>query len=163
MKKNGSTTVAATMYLAHLAGLKLFVTGGIGGVHRGADKTFDISADLTELARTPVTVVSAGIKSILDVGKTVEVMAAPSSPCSLSVKSLLRLSHSLVNGRLDLTLVFLILIGNGHGHQSACLDQQVFSLCDDGSSLKPVLHSHRTLILARREEEIRHGVALVRE
>ena len=50
MKKNGSTTVAATMYLAHLAGLKLFVTGGIGGVHRGADKTFDISADLTELA-----------------------------------------------------------------------------------------------------------------
>ena len=74
MKKNGSTTVAATMYLAHLAGLKLFVTGGIGGVHRGADKTFDISADLTELARTPVTVVSAGIKSILDVGKTVEVL-----------------------------------------------------------------------------------------
>lgn len=61
-QKNGSTTVAATMYLAHLAGLKIFVTGGIGGVHRGAETTFDISADLTELGRTPIAVVSAGAK-----------------------------------------------------------------------------------------------------
>lgn len=59
---NGSTTVAATMFLANLAGLKLFVTGGIGGVHRGAETTFDISADLTELGRTPIAVVSAGAK-----------------------------------------------------------------------------------------------------
>ena len=71
---NGSTTVAATMYIAYLAGIKVFVTGGIGGVHRGAEKTFDISADLTELSRTPVTVVSAGIKSILDVPKTLEML-----------------------------------------------------------------------------------------
>lgn len=73
-KLNGSTTVAATMYIAHLADLQIFVTGGIGGVHRGAEKTFDISADLTELGKTPVTVVSAGIKSILDVPKTIEVL-----------------------------------------------------------------------------------------
>jgi pseudouridylate synthase len=73
-KGNGSTTVAATMYIAYLAGIKIFVTGGIGGVHRGAEDTFDISADLTELSRTPVTVVSAGIKSILDVPKTLELL-----------------------------------------------------------------------------------------
>jgi len=74
MGLNGSTTVAATMYLAHLGGLKIFVTGGIGGVHRGAESTFDMSADLTELSHTPITVVSAGIKSILDVPKTLEML-----------------------------------------------------------------------------------------
>ena len=62
------------MYIAYLAGIKVFVTGGIGGVHRGAEQTFDISADLTELSRTPVAVVSAGIKSILDVPKTLEML-----------------------------------------------------------------------------------------
>lgn len=71
-KLDGSTTVAATMYLANKAGLKIFVTGGIGGVHRGAETTFDISADLTELGQTPVAVVCAGAKSILDIGKTLE-------------------------------------------------------------------------------------------
>jgi len=68
----GATTVSATMILAHLAGIKVFVTGGIGGVHRGAAETMDISADLTELGRTPVTVVCAGAKSILDIGLTLE-------------------------------------------------------------------------------------------
>ncbi len=68
----GATTVAATMHLAHLAGVRIFATGGIGGVHRGAAHSFDISADLTELARTPVAVVSAGVKSILDIGLTLE-------------------------------------------------------------------------------------------
>jgi pseudouridylate synthase len=68
----GATTVAATMIAAHLAGLRVFVTGGIGGVHRGAQTSFDISADLTELARTPVAVVCAGAKSILDLGLTLE-------------------------------------------------------------------------------------------
>lgn len=68
----GSTTVAATMRIAHLAGIKIFVTGGIGGVHRGAEKTMDVSADLTEMGQTPVAVVSAGIKSILDIGLTLE-------------------------------------------------------------------------------------------
>ena len=68
----GATTVAATMRLAALAGIRVFATGGIGGVHRGATHTFDISADLTELATTPVAVVSAGVKSILDIGLTLE-------------------------------------------------------------------------------------------
>jgi pseudouridylate synthase len=70
--RTGATTVAATMRIAALAGIRLFATGGIGGVHRGAAATFDVSADLTELASTPVAVVSAGIKSILDIGLTLE-------------------------------------------------------------------------------------------
>ena len=70
----GATTVAATMICAHLAGIAVFATGGIGGVHRGAEVSFDISADLQELARTPVTVVAAGAKAILDLPKTLEVL-----------------------------------------------------------------------------------------
>lgn len=70
----GATTVAATMICAHLAGIGVFATGGIGGVHRGAERSFDISADLHELARTPVTVVAAGAKAILDLPKTLEVL-----------------------------------------------------------------------------------------
>ncbi len=68
------TTVAATMYVADLAGIEIFATGGIGGVHRGAVETFDISADLVELSRTRVAVVCAGAKSILDIEKTLEVL-----------------------------------------------------------------------------------------
>lgn len=70
----GATTVAATMVIAALAGIRVFATGGIGGVHRGAAQSLDISADLQELARTPVAVVCAGIKSILDIGLTLEVL-----------------------------------------------------------------------------------------
>lgn len=70
----GATTVAATMICAHLAGISVFATGGIGGVHRGAETSFDISADLRELAETPVTVVAAGAKAILDLPKTLEVL-----------------------------------------------------------------------------------------
>ncbi|WP_428540022.1 pseudouridine-5'-phosphate glycosidase [Profundibacter sp.] len=70
----GATTVAATMIAADQAGIRVFATGGIGGVHRGAETTFDISADLYELAQTPVTVVAAGPKAILDVPKTLEVL-----------------------------------------------------------------------------------------
>ena len=72
--RTGATTVAATMIAAHLAGIRIFATGGIGGVHRGAEKSFDISADLTELSRTPVTVVCAGAKALLDLAKTLEVL-----------------------------------------------------------------------------------------
>jgi len=70
----GATTVAATMIAAHAAGIDVFATGGIGGVHRGAETSFDVSADLHELARTPVTVVAAGAKAILDLPKTLEVL-----------------------------------------------------------------------------------------
>ncbi|MCR9148771.1 MAG: pseudouridine-5'-phosphate glycosidase [Rhodobacteraceae bacterium] len=72
--RTGATTVAATMICAHLAGIEVFATGGIGGVHRGAETSFDISADLRELARSPVTVVAAGAKAILDLPKTLEVL-----------------------------------------------------------------------------------------
>lgn len=71
-KLDGATTVATTMIFAHMAGIKVFATGGIGGVHRGAQETFDISADLQELAHTSVAVVCAGAKSILDLGLTLE-------------------------------------------------------------------------------------------
>lgn len=71
-KLSAATTVSATMICANIASLKIFATGGIGGVHRNAQQTFDISADLTELAQTPIAVVSAGIKSILDIGLTIE-------------------------------------------------------------------------------------------
>ncbi|WP_037315841.1 pseudouridine-5'-phosphate glycosidase [Ruegeria halocynthiae] len=70
----GATTVAATMIAAHYAGIEVFATGGIGGVHQGAETSFDISADLHELAQTPVTVVAAGAKAILDLAKTLEVL-----------------------------------------------------------------------------------------
>ncbi|KAL8527456.1 hypothetical protein ACS0TY_005347 [Phlomoides rotata] len=69
---NGATTVSATMFFADLVGIPIFVTGGIGGVHRHGESTMDISSDLTELGRTPVTVVSAGVKSILDISRTLE-------------------------------------------------------------------------------------------
>ncbi len=71
---HGATTVASTMRLAGLAGIELFVTGGLGGVHQGAESSMDVSADLTELSRTRVAVVSAGVKSILDIERTLEVL-----------------------------------------------------------------------------------------
>ena len=73
-KKIGATTVAATMIAAHLVGIKVFATGGVGGVHRGAEDSFDISADLKEFAQTLVIVVSAGAKAILDLPKTLEIL-----------------------------------------------------------------------------------------
>ena len=77
---DGSTTVAATMICARLAGIEVFATGGIGGVHRGAETSFDISADLDELARTAVTVVCAGAKAILDLPKTLEALETRGVP-----------------------------------------------------------------------------------
>ena len=78
--ETGSTTVAATMICAALAGIHVFATGGIGGVHRGAEDSFDVSADLNELSRTPVTVVAAGAKAILDISKTLEVLETNGVP-----------------------------------------------------------------------------------
>ncbi len=77
---HGATTVASTMRIAALAGIRVFATGGIGGVHRGAGESFDVSADLTELATTDVAVVSAGVKSILDIGATLEQLETLSVP-----------------------------------------------------------------------------------
>ena len=77
---DGATTVATTMIIAHLAGIRVFATGGIGGVHRGAETTMDISADLEELGRTPVMVVCAGAKAILDLGLTLEYLETKGVP-----------------------------------------------------------------------------------
>ncbi|MBF0806772.1 MULTISPECIES: pseudouridine-5'-phosphate glycosidase [unclassified Streptococcus] len=79
-KKIGATTVATTMIGAHLAGIPFFVTGGIGGVHRGYEETLDVSADLEELAQTPVTVICAGAKSILDLPRTLEYLETKGVP-----------------------------------------------------------------------------------
>ncbi len=79
-RQTGATTVAATMICAHLAGIAVFATGGVGGVHRGAEHSFDVSADLLELAQTPVTVVAAGAKAILDLPKTLEVLETHGVP-----------------------------------------------------------------------------------
>ena len=79
-KQDGGTTVAATMICARMAGISIFVTGGIGGVHRGSEKTMDISGDLMELARTNVAVVCAGIKSILDIPRTLEYLETQGVP-----------------------------------------------------------------------------------
>ena len=78
--QDGATTVTTTMIIAHMAGIKVFATGGIGGVHRGAETTMDISADLEELAHTPVMVVCAGAKSILDLGLTLEYLETHGVP-----------------------------------------------------------------------------------
>lgn len=79
-KADGATTVTTTMIIAHMAGINIFATGGIGGVHRGAEVTMDISADLEELAQTPVMVVCAGAKSILDLGLTLEYLETKGVP-----------------------------------------------------------------------------------
>lgn len=79
-RRSGATTVASTAYLASLAGVRVFSTGGLGGVHRGASETFDESADLSILASSPITVVSAGVKSILDIGATLERLETLSVP-----------------------------------------------------------------------------------
>ncbi|HWO74595.1 MAG TPA: pseudouridine-5'-phosphate glycosidase [Bacillus sp. (in: firmicutes)] len=105
-KKNGATTVAGTMICAQLAGIPLFVTGGIGGVHRGAEETMDISADLEELSQTNVAVVCAGAKSILDLGLTMEYLETKGVPVVGYQTEVLpafytRTSPYEVNNRLD--------------------------------------------------------------
>ncbi|SFD74216.1 pseudouridine-5'-phosphate glycosidase [Sulfitobacter brevis] len=121
----GATTVAATMIAAHQAGIAVFATGGIGGVHKGAEDSFDISADLMELAQTPVTVVAAGAKAILDVAKTLEVLETQGVPvitygqdsfpafwsASSPLKSPLRLDDADAIARAHLTRAALGLPG----------------------------------------------------
>ncbi len=111
---NGATTVAGTMVIARMAGIRIFATGGTGGVHREARDTFDISADLFELARTPVAVVSSGVKSILDIGATLEYLetlgvpvvgyGTEEFPAFYSVRSGFRL-HQKVNSPAEVAHV----------------------------------------------------------
>jgi pseudouridylate synthase len=130
-RRNGSTTVAATMIAARRAGIAVFATGGIGGVHRGADRTFDVSADLQELARTEVCVVCAGAKAILDLPKTLETLETLGVPVvgyqtdefpafwsrSSGLPAPLRLDDptaiaGLIRARRDLGLSGGVLVGN---------------------------------------------------
>jgi pseudouridine-5'-phosphate glycosidase len=127
----GATTVAATMRIAAMAGIKIFVTGGIGGVHRGAEISMDISADLTEMENTSVAIVSAGVKSILDIGLTLEYLETKGIPvvtygqdefpsfysCKSGFKSPLRLDTpkeiaSLIDTKWKLGLNGSVLIAN---------------------------------------------------
>jgi pseudouridylate synthase len=129
--RSGSTTVAATMIGAHRAGIAIFATGGIGGVHRGAERTYDVSADLHELARTPVTVVCAGAKAILDLPKTLEILETLGVPVvgfgtdefpafwsrRSGLRAPIRLDRpedvaALIRARRDLALEGGVLVGN---------------------------------------------------
>jgi pseudouridine-5'-phosphate glycosidase len=118
---HGATTVAATMRLAAMAGIRVFVTGGLGGVHRGAAQSFDISADLTELARTPVAVVSAGVKSILDIGLTLETLETYGVPV-------------LVHGSSE----FPSFYSRASGHPAP-------NRVDSASEIAAVMHAHWSL------------------
>ncbi len=120
-KAIAGTTVAATMAIAARAGIEMFATGGIGGVHRGADQTFDISADLTELGRTPVSVVCAGCKSILDIAKTLEVLETEGVP--------------LLGYRTDMFPAFF---SRASGHK---LDHRV----DDPEAIAKIIRAERRL------------------
>ena len=120
-KLNGATTVATTMILANLAGVKVFATGGIGGVHRGAQETFDISADLQELANTNVAVICAGAKSILDIGLTLEYLETKEFPAFYTRKSGFGVDYkvesslevaSALKAKWDLNLKGGMVIGN---------------------------------------------------
>lgn len=127
----GATTVAATMRIASMAGIRIFVTGGIGGVHRGAETTMDISSDLKEMSRTNVAVISAGVKSILDIGLTLEYLETLGVPVvtfgqdefpafysrSSGFKSPLRLDTpeaiaNMLNAKWDIALEGSVLIAN---------------------------------------------------
>ncbi len=94
----GATTVAATMRIAAIAGIKIFATGGIGGVHRGAENTMDISADLTEMSQTNVAIVSAGVKSILDIGLTLEYLETMGIPVVTFLQDAFPSFYSSVSG-----------------------------------------------------------------
>ena len=122
---DGATTVTTTMMIAHMAGISVFATGGIGGVHRGAETTMDISADLEELAQTPVMVVCAGAKAILDLGLTLEYLETKGVPViGYGTDELpafyTRESGLGVDARVDtpeeLAAMFTAQRGNGQGH-----------------------------------------------
>jgi len=184
------TTVAATMLIAASHGIPVFATGGIGGVHRGAGETFDISADLIELGRTPVAVVSAGAKSILDIGKTLEVLETQGVPV-LGYRTdafpgfYTRDSGHKVDRRLDtpralaevihaqrrLGLQTGILIANpipeAHALRAADIDSRIAAACRDAEAAGASRKDLTPYLLARINElsggaSLKANVALIR-
>jgi pseudouridine-5'-phosphate glycosidase len=183
--RHGATTVAATMICAHLAGIRIFATGGIGGVHRGAECTFDISADLEDLARTPVAVVCAGAKALLDLPKTLEYLETRGVPVvgyrtdrfpafwSLSELAVpIRLDRPeevahLVRTKWDLGLTGGVLIANpappGDEIPAAVVEQAVEEAVRGGVSGKAVTPFVLSRIVELTEgRSLRANIALVR-
>ena len=175
------TTVAATMYLASLAGIEIFATGGIGGVHRGAQETFDVSADLVELSRTKVAVVCAGAKSILDIGKTLEYLESQGVPivgyrCDefpafYARSSGFRLDHRC-EGRRDLArmvrlqqqigpggLIIANPIPESHALDAAVMEERISAAVAEAKA-QGVAHKQVTPFLLRRIVELTGGRSL---
>lgn len=179
---HGATTVASTMRLASLANISTFVTGGIGGVHRGAQETFDVSADLTELAQTNVAVISAGVKSILDIGLTLEKMETLGIPVvtlgsdefpsfysrSSGFDTPMRLDTpheiaALMHAKWDLGLAGGVSIANPIPPQDQIPAEEIASLIEDAVAEMDALGvsgKDATPFLLRRIAEISEGDSL---
>ncbi|GAA5817106.1 hypothetical protein MFLAVUS_010646 [Mucor flavus] len=175
-KKVGATTVAGTMILARSAGIPVFVTGGIGGVHRGAEQSFDISADLTELGRTPIAVICAGVKSILDIPKTLEVLETQGvtvttvghdnkfpafyTPDS-GHKNPLQIAMSLANHELELQsgMVFACPIPNESAADAKLIQNAIDTAIDEARS-NNVCGKDETPFLLKRISELTKGESL---
>lgn len=178
----GATTVAATMRIAAMAGIKIFVTGGIGGVHRGAEKSMDISADLTEMGQTSVAVVSAGVKSILDIGLTLEYLETKGIPVvsfgqdefpgfysrHSGYKSPLRLNTAkeiaaLLDAKWKLGLAGAVLIANPIPHQfeiAACEMEVHIQSALDAVASKNIVGKQITPFILKYIAENSHGESL---
>ncbi|BBH02302.1 indigoidine synthase A family protein [Prunus dulcis] len=148
---NGATTVSATMFFASMVGIPLFVTGGIGGVHRHGEHTMDISSDLTELGRTPVAVISAGVKSILDVPRTLEYLV-----CT-------KLSHWLQDANLKLELGTGILIAvpipKEHAASGRLIESAIKRALEEARD-KNIIGNAATPFLLARVNELTGGASL---
>ncbi|KAG0043137.1 hypothetical protein BGZ83_011786 [Gryganskiella cystojenkinii] len=182
-KQTGATTVSATMLLAHRAGIHVFATGGIGGVHRGYENSLDASADLTELGRTPVAVVCAGVKSILDIGKTLEFLetqgvtvatygTTPDFPAFFTrtsgFKSMLNVETprevaELIAANLSINLQSGIVIGVPIAEEDAMDDRLVGEAIDlavKESSEQGIFGKESTPFLLKRVNELTGGNSL---
>lgn len=181
-KLNGSTTVASTMIIASIAGIKVFATGGIGGVHRGAEKSFDVSADLMELANTRVAVVCAGCKSVLDIGLTLEYLEThgvaivgyqtPYFPAFFTRRSGFKVDFSMdtiqelatsFQAKLDLKLKGGMIIANPIPKEHEMPYEVIQEAIDDAieeSDDKGLIGKEITPFLLKRIDELTEGTSL---
>ncbi|TRY56110.1 hypothetical protein DNTS_015242 [Danionella cerebrum] len=171
---SGGTTVSGTMIAAHKAGIPVFVTGGIGGVHRDGENTLDVSADLTELGRTPIAVVSAGVKSILDIGRTLEFLEtqgvcvatygdSKSFPAFFSQKSgfdsPFHVSTSTLSLGLQSGLLFAVPIPEEHAATGQQIEEAIQTAVAE-ASLKGVMGRDVTPFILQRVNELTKGKSL---
>ena len=183
----GGTTIAGTMALAHLAGIRVFATGGLGGVHTGAEHSFDISADLTELGRTPVAVISSGCKSFLDIPRTLEYLETQGVcvgtfadgritnvdfPAFWTRDSGVKSPRTIrdeeeaamviyANAKLGLTsgLVFANPIAEKHSLQKSLMDEVIAQAIQDAKQLG-ILGSENTPFILDRIRQITNGASM---